>query len=83
VDRFWRTFEGFSNWMLPSKKSCFVSWCSPHQGLEAHIERFRNSSVMGDDVPEYFKPAVFLGEQQVPFPEPSKEVSPVRPKRAR
>mmetsp|Transcript_4444 Transcript_4444/g.10797 ORF Transcript_4444/g.10797 Transcript_4444/m.10797 type:complete len:136 (+) Transcript_4444:81-488(+) len=74
VDRFWRTFEGFSNWMLPSKKSCFVSWCSPHQGLEAHVERYRNSPIMHPSVPDEYKPLVFSGGARVPFPAPTKAV---------
>jgi len=74
VVRFWRTFEGFSNWMLPSKKSCFVSWCAPHQGLEAHVERYRNSPVMHPSVPDEYKPLVFSGGARVPFPAPTKAV---------
>jgi len=39
-------FEGFSNWKVPSEKVCTVTWSSPTQGLEAHIERYKNSPVM-------------------------------------
>jgi hypothetical protein len=81
VQHFIEKFDGHRS-HPSSTKVCEVS-LSRTQGLATNIERFRNSSVMGDEVPEYFKPAIFLGERQVPFPEPSKEVSPVRPKRAR
>merc|ERR1740122_466438 len=58
VQRFWSYFDGFTNWALPSKKSSFVSWCEPHQGLQAHIERYRNSPVMHASVPEEYKPVL-------------------------
>ncbi|CAE7480869.1 ML5 [Symbiodinium pilosum] len=32
VPSFWRAFDGFSNWSLPSKKVCYISWSGPHQG---------------------------------------------------
>lgn len=49
------------------------------QGLEANVQRFRNSPVMGDDVPESFKPALFDGDKQVPFPRPTRALPPVHP----
>ncbi|CAE7943405.1 NLP2 [Symbiodinium necroappetens] len=45
VAQFWAKFSGYSKWVLPSKKVCGVSWSGPHQGLEAHVERYRNSPV--------------------------------------
>jgi hypothetical protein len=55
-------------------KECKVTWASPHQGLEAHIEHFRNSSVMHGDVKEERKPALFKDGQQVEFPKPTKDI---------
>jgi len=72
VPEFWRSFDGFSRWALPTKKICGVSWSGPRQGLEAHIERYRNSPVMHPTVPEEFQPVVFEGGKRVPFPQPSK-----------
>eukprot|EP00439_Symbiodinium_sp_Y106_P084116 s109_g24.t3 len=43
VHAFWRKFDGFKRWTLPSAKVCRVSWSGPHQGLAAHVERYRNS----------------------------------------
>mmetsp|Transcript_70102 Transcript_70102/g.203267 ORF Transcript_70102/g.203267 Transcript_70102/m.203267 type:complete len:212 (+) Transcript_70102:1-636(+) len=74
IPLFWRTFEGYNKWMLPSKKSCFVSWCAPHQGLEAHVERYRNSPVMHESVPDEYKPMVFRSGMRMPFPPPTKVV---------
>jgi len=55
-------------------KECKVNWASPHQGLQAHIEHFRNSPVMHGDVQELYKPALFEDGQQVEFPKPTKEL---------
>jgi len=49
-------FEGFSNWKVPSEKVCTVTWSSPTQGLEAHMERYRNSPVMHQGVRVDFPP---------------------------
>jgi hypothetical protein len=72
VPRFWKTFDGYSKWVLPSRKVCTVSWSGPHQGLEAHIERYRNSPVMHDSVPDEYKPLVFKDGMRMYFPPPTK-----------
>jgi len=72
VTDFWKSFSGFSRWKLPSRKVCFVSWCGPVQGLDAYIERYRNSPVMHASVPDEYKPTIFLGGVRVPFPPPTK-----------
>lgn len=73
VEKFWAAFDGFSNWVLPSKKVCGVTWSGPHQGREAHIERYRNSPVMHSMVPESFKPVLFEDGKRVEFPPPTKQ----------
>lgn len=72
VPRFWANFNGFSKWALPSQKVCGVTWSGPHQGLEAHVERYRNSPVMHDSVPENYKPAIFKDGVRAAFPPPTK-----------
>uniref|UniRef100_A0A7S2DTM2 Mei2-like C-terminal RNA recognition motif domain-containing protein n=1 Tax=Alexandrium andersonii TaxID=327968 RepID=A0A7S2DTM2_9DINO len=72
VQRFWGRFDGYSKWVLPSKKVCHVSWSGPHQGLESHIERYRNSPVMHKSVPDEYKPVVFRDGVRVVFPSPTK-----------
>jgi len=67
---------GFKKWKVPSKKVCEVRLCGPWPDLEAHVERYRNSSVMHPSVPEEFKPALFENGKQVPFPKPSKVPKP-------
>jgi hypothetical protein len=76
--RFWRTFDGYSRWAIPSRKQSGVSWSGPHQGLEAHVERYRNSPVMADSMPDEYKPAVFMNGVRVPFPPPTKKLKALR-----
>uniref|UniRef100_A0A7S2I7K6 RRM domain-containing protein n=1 Tax=Zooxanthella nutricula TaxID=1333877 RepID=A0A7S2I7K6_9DINO len=67
-------FTGFSNWAVDSDKTCQVSWSSPHQGLEQHVERYRSSPVMHSSIPEDWKPLIFLNGVRVPFPPPTKHI---------
>lgn len=69
VPTFWSTFNGYAKWVLPSRKVCSVSWSSPHQGLQAHVDRYRNSPVMHTSVPDEYKPVIFEKGVRVLFPE--------------
>mmetsp|Transcript_67360 Transcript_67360/g.146804 ORF Transcript_67360/g.146804 Transcript_67360/m.146804 type:complete len:537 (-) Transcript_67360:362-1972(-) len=74
AQRFWNCMSGFSSWVLPSRKVCGVSWSGPHQGYTAHVERYRNSPVMHQAVPDEYKPCVFVNGERVPFPAPTKKL---------
>lgn len=63
---------GFNAWRVKSQKVLQVTWSKPLQGLEANIERYRNSPVMHPEVPECFKPMLFLDGVRVDFPAPTK-----------
>merc|ERR1711939_719329 len=65
-------FEGFSAWKVPSEKVCTVTWSTPTQGLEAHIERYRNSPVMHTALPDEWKPVLLQRGMRVAFPLPTK-----------
>jgi len=67
-------FDGFSRWVTASDKVCSVSWSYPHQGLEQHIERYRNSPVMHSSIPVEWKPILLVGDLEVPFPPPTKQI---------
>jgi len=67
-------FDGFSNWHFLSPKVCKVSWSDPNQGLEEHVERYRNSPVMHENVPDDFKPRLYESGVRVAFPEPTKRI---------
>jgi len=75
-------FEGFASWKLASQKVCEVSWGEPLQGLEAHIERYRNSPVMHEDVPDKYKPVLYEKGARVDFPPPTKRIRPPRVKKS-
>lgn len=72
--RFRRHFHGFSNWSVPSGKVCDTTLSGSHHGVAAHIERYRNSSVMHKSVADEYKPALFVNGQRVPFPPPTKKI---------
>lgn len=74
ASRCWVTFDGFSEWGVPCEQACEVLWSNPHQGLDALIERYRNSPVMHGSMPEEWKPAYFVDGTQVLFPAPTKEI---------
>eukprot|EP00930_Biecheleria_cincta_P015990 TRINITY_DN13147_c0_g2_i1.p1 TRINITY_DN13147_c0_g2~~TRINITY_DN13147_c0_g2_i1.p1 ORF type:complete len:272 (+),score=41.46 TRINITY_DN13147_c0_g2_i1:580-1395(+) len=74
VKALWKTFDGFSGWALPTAKVCQVSWSGPHQGLKAHVERYRNSPVMHKSVRDEYKPIIFVQGARQPFPPPTKRV---------
>ncbi|CAE6911999.1 mei2 [Symbiodinium sp. CCMP2592] len=67
-------FEGFTNWGVETDKICEVSWSDMHQGLMAHVNRYRSSPVMHESVPDEYKPAVYSQGRRVPFPAPTKRI---------
>jgi RNA recognition motif-containing protein len=67
-------FEGFSDWKVPSEKVCTITWSSPTQGLEAHLERYRNSPVMHHSLADDWKPVLFQMGRRVAFPPPTKPI---------
>jgi hypothetical protein len=67
-------FEGFSDWIVPSEKVCTVTWGTPYQGLQAHIERYQNSPVMHHSITDEWKPVLFKDGVRIPFPPPTKQI---------
>jgi len=76
-----QALQGFSSWQLPSRKVLDVCWGNPLQGLAACVERYRNSPVMHEAVPDEFRPAIFSKGARMPFPPPTKKVRNPRCKR--
>lgn len=70
------TFDGFTAWSVPSRKVCGVGWSQPHQGVQANVERYRNSPVMHEDVPDAFKPVLFSNSARIAFPSPTRKLRP-------
>jgi hypothetical protein len=74
AERCWKVFEGFNKWVVPSSKVCSVNWSTPFQGLDAHVERYRNSPVMHEHVPDEYKPMLFADGKRLLFPPPTKKI---------
>lgn len=75
AERVRRHFEGFSRWAVTSEKICTVSWShQDQQGCAVHVERYRNSPVLHQSVPEAWKPALFSNGMRVQFPPPTKKL---------
>lgn len=68
-------FHGFTQWNSQNDTPCIAVWSAPHQGLEAHIERYRNSPVMHPAVPDKFKPLLLQDGQRLSFPAPTKKLT--------
>jgi len=66
-------FEGFQAWPRKSSKTCAVCW-GGRQGFESNVRVYRNLTVMRDDAPEAWKPAIFSNGNQVPFPAPTRAI---------
>jgi len=72
--------DGFSDW--EGDKPCEVRWSGAQQGLQAHVERYRNSPVMHGSVPDECKPVVFENSMRAAFPAPTKTLKPLKFRRA-
>merc|ERR1719410_707439 len=58
----------------PEDEPCAASWSEPCRTLEEHIERYRNSPVMHERMPDEIKPAIFANGQRIAFPPPTKPI---------
>merc|ERR1719420_1373718 len=68
--------SGSSGCSVQGERFCDVTWCESLQGVETHIDRYRNSPVMHSSVPDEFKPALFEDGRRVDFPPPTKRLRP-------
>jgi len=71
---FWEHFEGFRKWCVTSEKVGAMNWSSPIQGFEAYVQRYRNSPVMHEAVPDGWKPAIYFQGKRIVFPRPTKSI---------
>lgn len=72
--RFRDIFHGFDDWGVFSEKACDAHGSATHQGLDANIERYRNSPMMHESVPDEFRPVTFKDGVRVPFPPPTRRL---------
>lgn len=59
---------------LPDLTQSSVRLYAPVQGLEANIERYRNSPVMHESVPAHYKPLLLQGGVPITFPSPTRNI---------
>lgn len=68
-------FQGFE-WQFGSCLCALnVAWSEPNQGLDMHVQRYRNCPVMHPSVADEFKPILLSAGTRVPFPAPTKSLS--------
>jgi len=72
ADQFRQHFSGLA---MSSTKVCEVTWSDSVQGLHNHMERYRNSPVMHESVPDELRPLLFRGMERVPFPAPTRTIT--------
>jgi hypothetical protein len=77
-EEFWMT-AGISGECNPEDPEDVIVQPARVQGLEANVERFRNSSVM-KMLPEYLKPRIFNKGVPQAFPEAEKSARPFGPR---
>merc|ERR1712048_1058462 len=63
-------FANFSRWTVHNDKSAEVGWSKGFQGLEAQVERYRDSPMMKLGSPDEMKPILLKDGVRIPFPKP-------------
>jgi hypothetical protein len=67
-------FTGFNTWAVECEKPCEALWREQCQGFAAHIQKYRNSALMHESVPDENKPVVFADGVRCPFPAPTQSI---------
>jgi len=75
--RFTEVFHGLGGCCSSPDKTLEVC-LSEVQGLDANIRRYQNSPIMGESVPEEYKPVLFRDGHRVPFPAPTTKLKSLR-----
>lgn len=75
AERALECFQGFE-WEFDSSVCTLeVAWSESHQGLDVHVERYRNCPVMHPSVPHEFQPLLLSAGARIPFPAPTKPLT--------
>lgn len=82
-ERLLEKMQGFDRWDAfgVAGRPLEACWSESMQGLEAHVERYRNSPVMRPEVPDECKPLLLVGGLAVRFPAPTKRLKALRLRR--
>jgi hypothetical protein len=75
--------QHFTRWIGAGEKRMEIEW-SETQGLQANIERYRNSPLMHESVQDELRPGLFRRGVRISFPEPTKSIRAprLRPRRS-
>lgn len=68
-------FHRFAGWRC-GRQRCDVKWALPLQGLEEHVEKYRNHPSMHPMVSEHYRPMCFVDGWRTSLPEPSQWIAP-------
>lgn len=81
AQRFRDHFTGFTRWPVPCSTAAAVDWSEALQGIDALIERYRNSPLMHHRVPDRLRPALYSNGVLVEFPTPTQQIKAPRLRR--
>jgi len=76
------SFSGFTAWAVQHEKPCEAIWREQCQGLTAHIQKYRNSAVMHESVPDENKPVMFVDGVRRRFPGPTQPIKAPKTRRS-
>jgi len=76
AQKFCDDLTGFNDWKVQSPKELALCWHRNEQGYAALVRRYRNHSVMHHSVDDREKPVVFDKGKRVPFPCPTRQITP-------
>merc|ERR1712151_1480168 len=81
AERAFVVLQGFNEWKkFSSSKVLEGAWGDPLQGLQPHVDRYKNSPVMHADVPDEFRPLLFKDGVRIDFPPPTRKLRAARVK---
>merc|ERR1711933_206874 len=72
--------NGFTGWCGPGENALDVDW-SETQGIDSHIQRYRDSPIMHESLADEHKPALFKKGVRIAFPPPTKTIRAPRVRR--
>jgi len=79
ADEAMSALDGYKQWGFGSNKVLQVAWAT-RQGLDTHLQFYKNNPVMHSKNPKNYKPMYFVNGILSEFPEPTKTLRPPRPK---
>lgn len=76
AERLRQHLDGFKHWKPPCDSVLSVAWNDKQQGLNVLVERYRNSPVMHEAVPDECKPLILEKGRRSHFPPATQKIKP-------